>query len=138
MVPVESCATCHVGHVYTPSATEQGQHSRNVVSSIPSGSQDDRLFIYSLQVLQLGVMLMQLNDTEREGDGDHSLINCKLLMLYFCCWPRRMKYVYEAMRFITCVKASYSEKTFSVPLRQFYFSIKPGSRNWKIPLKSPF
>ena len=22
--------------------------------------------------------------------------------------------------------------------RQFYFSIKPGSRNWKIPLKSPF
>jgi len=44
----ESCATCHVGPVYTPSTTEQGQHSRNVVSSIPSGSQDDRLFNYNL------------------------------------------------------------------------------------------
>lgn len=123
VVSIESCATGILvpGQVvlwplamlalYTPSATEQGQHSRNVVSSIPPGSQDDRLFNYSLQVLQLGVMLMQLNDTEREGDGDRSLINWKMLMLYFRCRPRGMKYAYEAMRFITCVKALYSEKT---------------------------
>ena len=32
-------------------------------------------------------------------------------MLYFRCRPRGMKYAYEAMRFITCVKALYSEKT---------------------------
>jgi len=83
-------------------------------------------------------MLMQLNDTEREGDGDHSLINCKLLMVYFRCWPRRMKYAYKAMQFITCVKTLYSEETISVRFQQFYLSIKPGSRNWKIPLKSPF
>ena len=123
VVSIESCATGILvpGQVvlwplamlalYTPSATEQGQHSRNVVSSIPPGSQDDRLFNYGLQVLQLGVMLMQLNDTEREGDGDRSLINWKMLMLYFRCRPRGMKYAYEAMRFITCVKALYSEKT---------------------------
>ena len=55
---------------------------------------------------------MQLNDTEREGDGDRSLINWKMLMLYFRCRPRGMEYAYEAMRFITCVKALYSEKTF--------------------------
>ena len=81
---------------------------------------------------------MQLSDTEHVVDGDHSLINCKLLILYFRCWPRHMKYAYEAMRFITCVKASYSDKTVSVPFRQFYFSVKPGSRNWKIPLKITF
>ena len=54
---------------------------------------------------------MQLNDTECEGDGDRSLINWKMLMLYFRCRPRVMKYAYEAMRFITCIKALYSEKT---------------------------
>ena len=32
-------------------------------------------------------------------------------MLYFCCQPRGMKYAYEALWFITCIKALYSEKT---------------------------
>ena len=57
-----------------PPRTENEDLVRNVVSSIPSGSQDDRLLNYGLQVIQLGVMLMQLKDTESEGDGDHCLI----------------------------------------------------------------
>ena len=97
--------------LYTPPGTAPEQHGRNVVSSTPTDIQDDRLFNYGLQVLQLGVMLMQLNDTEHEGDGNRSLINWKMLMLYFRCRPRGMKYAYEAMRFITCIKALYSEKT---------------------------
>lgn len=97
--------------LYTPPGPAPEQHSRNVVSSTPTDIQDDRLFNYGLQVLQLGVMLMQLNDTEHEGDGNRSLINWKMLMLYFRCRPRGMKYAYEAMRFITCIKALYSEKT---------------------------
>ena len=93
--------------LYTRSGTAQDEK----VSGIPSDSQDDRLFNYGLQVLQLGVMLMQLNDTECEGDGDRSLINWKMLLLYFRCRPRGMKYAYEAMRLITWIKALYSEKT---------------------------
>lgn len=89
--------------LYTPPGTTQDQNGRNIVSGIPSDSQDDRLFNYGLQVLQLGVMLMQLNDTECEGDGGGSLINWKMLLLYFRCHPRGMKYAYEAMRFITCI-----------------------------------
>ena len=65
---------------------------------------------YGCQILQLGLMLMQLNDTEKEGDGDRSVINWKMLMLYFRCGSRSMKYGYEAMRFLTCVKALYTEK----------------------------
>ena len=110
VVSIESCATGILA-LYTPPGTAQDQNSRNIVSGIPSDSQDDRLFNYGLQVLQLGVMLMQLNDTECEGDGGRSLINWKMLLLYFRCRPRGMKYAYEAMRFITCIKALYSEKT---------------------------
>lgn len=60
--------------------------------------------------MQLGVLLMQLNDTEAEGDGDRSLRNWKILMLYFRSRTRGMKYAFEAMRFITFVKALYSER----------------------------
>lgn len=88
--------------VYVPPHIANEDPVRIVVSSIPSGSQDDRLLNYGLRVIQLGVMLMQLNDTESEGDGDRSLINWKMLMLYFRCRHRGMKYAYEAMRFITC------------------------------------
>lgn len=55
--------------LYTRSGTAQDEK----VSGIPSDSQDDRLFNYGLQVLQLGVMLMQLGTFSTEcfhSDGD--------------------------------------------------------------------
>ena len=50
------------------------------VSSIPTSSTEDRRMNYGLQVLQLGVFLMQLNDTEAEGDGERRLRNWEMLM----------------------------------------------------------
>lgn len=73
-------------------------------------AKDDGVFNYGLQVIQLGVLLMQLHDTEKEGDGNRNVRNAKLLMLYFRSRPRGTKYAYEMMRFITCVKALYTEK----------------------------
>ena len=73
-------------------------------------AKDDRVLNYGLQVIQLGVLLMQLHDTEKEGDGERNIRNSKLLMLYFRSRQRGMKYAYEMMRFLTCVKALYSEK----------------------------
>ena len=58
---------------------------------------------YVLQVMQRRLLLMQLNDTETEGDGEKSLRNWKLLMFYFRAQPRGMKYAFEAMHFITFV-----------------------------------
>ena len=75
------------------------------ISSIPTTTSEDRRMNYGLQILQRGVFLMHLNDTEAEGDGQRSLRNWKLLMLYFCSRPRGMKYAFEAMRLITFVKA---------------------------------
>lgn len=46
---------------------EADKAHQNIVSDIPSGSQEDRQLNYGL-LIQLGVMLMQLNDTEKEGD----------------------------------------------------------------------
>lgn len=94
-----------------PPQTQEDLGNKNSVSSIHSGGQEDCQLNYGLQVMQLGVMLMQLNDTESEGDGDRSLVNWKMLLLYFRCRPRGMKYAYEAMRFITNVKALYTTKT---------------------------
>lgn len=108
---------------------EKEQSHRNVISSIPCGGQEDHRLNYGLQVIQLGVMLMQLNDTESEGDGERSLINWKMLMLYFRCRSRGKKYAYEAMRFITCVKALYSEKTSHRVLHGQFVNPKGGAGN---------
>ena len=47
-------------------------------SDIPPTSKGDGVMNYSLQMLQLGFLLMQLNDTEREGDGNRSVLNWKI------------------------------------------------------------
>ena len=90
---------------------EKGLHSStppvppSPVSTISTVSSEDRQMNYGLQVIQLGVMLLQLNETEAEGDGERSLRNWKLLMLYFRSRSRGMKYAFEAMRFIVELRA---------------------------------
>ena len=82
------------------------------ISNIPpqDPQKDDRVLNYGLQVIQLGTLLMQLYDTEKEGGGERNLRNAKLLMLYFRSRPRGMKYAFEMMRLITSVKALYTPK----------------------------
>lgn len=80
------------------------------VSSIPTNCTEDRCMNYGLQVMQLGVFLMQLNNTEAEGDGERSIRNWKVLMLYFRAQPRGLKYAFEAMCFLTFTKALCSER----------------------------
>ena len=99
------------------------------ISSIPTSSTEDRRMNYGLQILQLGVLLMQLNDTEGEGDGERSLRNWKLLMLVFRSRSRSMKYAFEAMRFVTMVKAMYSERMAHTVLHGQFVNRKGGSGN---------
>ena len=70
-------------------------------SPVQDPETDDKVLNYSLQIIQLGTLLMQLHDTEKVGDGFRSVRNVKLLMLYFRSRPRGMKYAYEMMRFLT-------------------------------------
>lgn len=72
---------------------------------------------------------MQLNDTETEGDGQRSLRNWKLLMLYFRSRSRGMKYAFESMRFITFVKALYSERMAHRILHGQFVNAKGGHGN---------
>ena len=58
----------------------------------------------------MGLMLMNLNDTEREGDGERIIINWKVPLPYFRACKRGQKYAYEAMRLLSHVKALFSEK----------------------------
>ena len=92
-----------------------GEHNQEVPATTsvkppsPIGCTEDRRMKNGLQVMQLGVFLMQLNDTEAEGDGQRSIRNGKLLMVYFRARPRGMKYAFQAMHFLTFTKALYSE-----------------------------
>ena len=97
------------------------------VSEIAPTVKEDGIFNYGLHVIQLGTLLMQLNDTEKEGDGERSLRNWKLLMLYFRSRSRSMKYAYEIMRFISFTKALYSEKVASRAINGQFVSLKGGA-----------
>ena len=90
---------------------------------------DDRVMNYALQCIQLGVMLMQLNDTEKEGERERSLINWKLLMLYFRSRKHHMKYAYEAMRLITCVNDLYTEQMAHRITHGQFVNVKWGAGN---------
>ena len=94
-----------------PTQEESSEEAPLSHSESATPPKEDRLMNYASQCLQLGVMLMQLNDTEKEGDGERCIMNWKLLMLYFRSKKRGMKYAFEAMRLITCVRALYTEKT---------------------------
>ncbi len=120
---------------YIPPSTEPSSpqedtsNLKSSVSSLPSDAKDDGLLNYGLQIIQLGVFLMQLNDTEAEGDGERSLINWKMLMLYYRCRSRGMKYAFESMRFLTCVKALYTEKMSHRAIHGQFVNPKGGHGN---------
>ena len=128
---------------YNPSSTQPcipqedtSSELKSNISSIPPDEKEDRLLNYGLQVIQLGVFLMQLNDTEAEGDGERSIINWKMLMLYYRCRPRGMKYAFEAMRFLTCVRALYTEQMSHRIIHGQFVNPKGGDgRNYANDLK---
>ena len=114
------------------SAAKADSHNTNCklpspVSEIAPTMREDGIFNYGLHVIRLGTLLMQLNDTEKEGDGERSLRNWKLLMLYFRSRSRSMKYAYEIMRFVSFTKALYSEKVANRTINRQFVSLKGGA-----------
>ena len=87
VVPVFVAAVEKISKTWikTPNQSSTQEHSSKETSpssssaSTKTSTAEDRLYNY----LQLGVLLMQLNDTEKEGDGERCIMNRKLLMLYF-------------------------------------------------------
>ena len=127
--------TCHmwpiaqIRRVVLRPPSNQTQQVPLPQSTLEPSDEEDRVMNYGLRILQLGVFLMQLNDTEKEGDGDRALRNWKLLMLYFRARSRAMKYAYETMRLITYTKALFSEKMAARILYGQFVNIKGGKGN---------
>ena len=65
---------------------------------------DGKVQNYDLCLIELFVVLMQLNDTVHEGDGDRSVINWKYLLWIFYASNKLPKYAIEGMCFLTLVK----------------------------------
>ncbi len=78
--------------------------------SVDDSNNEDRVYNYGTQVMQLGTFFMQMDDTKCEGDGERMMRNWKLLMLYARCTGRSKKYAFEAMRLLTYCRALLSEK----------------------------
>ena len=119
-----------------PNQSSTQEHSSKETSPLSStastktSTTENRLYNYASQCLQLGVLLMQLNDTEKEGDGERCIMNWKLLMLCFRSRSRGKKYVFEAMRLITCVKALHTERiAFQITHGQFV-NVRGGAGNY--------
>ena len=65
---------------------------------------DDKVQNYGLSLIELFVILMQLNDTIHEGDGERNVINWKYLLCLFKANNNLSKYAIEGMYFLTLVK----------------------------------
>ena len=71
---------------------------------------DDKISHYSHQVIELGLLLMQLIDTAREGDGERSIINWKILTLLYKSHSSHSKYALEGIHLISQVCALLSPR----------------------------
>ena len=58
----------------------------------------------------MGMMLSQMNDTEKEGDGERAIIKSKVLLLMFRSTVRSKKYEFEMLRLISKVKCQFTQK----------------------------
>ena len=119
-----------------PSPQEPSEPLPSPVTDLPTNGQEDKVFNYGLQVLQLGVFLLQLDDTEREGDGNRMMRNWKVLMLFERAAKRGKKYAFEAMRLITNCRALYSAKMAHRVIHGMFVNPKGGDgKNYANDLK---
>ena len=58
----------------------------------------------------MGMMLSQMNDTEKEGDGERAIINSKVLLLMFRSTARSKKYAFETLRLISKLGCQFTKK----------------------------
>ena len=68
---------------------------------------------------------MQIDDTEREGDGERMMRNWKMLMLYNRSRGRGTKCAFEAMRLITTVEL-FTPQRWPTELSTVCLSIQKG------------
>lgn len=79
-------------------------------NNVVNPPKDDHLKNYALWVIQMGMMLLQMNDTEKEGDGERAIINSKVLLLMFRSTARSKKYAFEMLRLISKVRCQFTKK----------------------------
>ena len=79
-------------------------------NNVVNPPKDDLLKNYALWVIQMGMMLLQMNDTEKEGDGERAIINSKVLLLMFRSTARSKKYAFEMLRLISKVRCQFTKK----------------------------
>ena len=73
---------------------------------------DDKVQNYGLSLIELFIVLMQLNDTIHEGDGDRNVVKWKYLLWVFKANNKLSKYAIEGMYHPTSVKCMLTHQVF--------------------------
>ena len=71
---------------------------------------EDHVFNYGLQVMQMGMFFIQIDDTKRKGDRERMMRNWKMIVLYVRCSGRSKKYTFEAMCLLMYCRALFTAK----------------------------
>ena len=100
----------------------EGEFVRTFISQIGQASEEeDNVKNYGLSFIYLTVMLLQLEDTAREGDGERNLMNQKLLIPLFKSLGSYSKYAIEMFIAVSQVEIT-ATKRMSEELKWGYFT----------------
>lgn len=113
---------------YYTNERSDGNNSKDQDRAADS-TKDDHLANYGIWIIQMGMLLLQLNDTEKEGDGERTIINSKVLLLMFRSTTRSKKYAFEMLRLISKVKCQFTDKMAERTIHGRFVNWKGGEGN---------
>ena len=107
-----------------------GQENLTVVpSQSPMNEEDDYVFNYGLRILEAAMLVLQLKDSSREGDGTRAAINEKILMCYFKSQNTYSKYAVEMLTAIAQKELILSPRMAEVVKREPFVNWRGGNGN---------
>ena len=100
---------------------------------VPSGEipeeDEDRVLNYGLRVLESVMLILQLKDTSREGDGTRASVNEKVLMSHFKSQNTYSKYALEMLTSVAQKELILSPRLAEVVRRERFVNWRGGAGN---------
>ena len=111
------------------SLCQENQEQEILSSEAIPEEEDDYILNYGLRILEVVMLLLQLKDTTKEGDGTRAAINEKMLMSFFKCHNNYSKYAIEMVTAITQKEILLSPRMAEVVKREPFVNWRGGIGN---------
>ena len=123
----QRAARAFADHGY--SLCQENQEQEILSSEAIPEEEDDYILNYGLRILEVVMLLLQLKDTTKEGDGTKAAINEKVLMSFFKCQNNCSKYAVEMVTAINQKEILLSPRTAEVVKREPFVNWRGGIGN---------